>query len=324
MPWVDDAIRACRRAAEIAEGNEIARKRRGAILGVESVALQGMGDLEGALRAVQESLSTQQHNAGVNPAAERLNLINAFLREGIILGSDEDISLGRSNEAMAAFARGLELAEKNAKSDPDDELSRSLAAYLLTQQGNILRHSDARAALALYDRALARLKEAKANPRTQHEEAETLADSSYVERRIERNGNARQRIDAALRILREAGDYPADRIKPLAEPETALRALAEDYAATGRPDKAAETYRELLAKLSAFRPGAEEDLEAANSYSRPGEGLARVLRQSGHAEEAAQFEMRRAELWKKWDRKLPHNPFVLRQMAAAPAAGPRS
>jgi hypothetical protein len=146
-------------------------------------------------------------------------------------------------------------------------------------------------------------------------EAALLAGSSYAVLAMHRESDAKERIDAAFRLLEQTGDYPATTVQPGSEAYTALLALADHYADTGQPNQAIELYELLRHYLEACDSCAERDLPAAADFSRVQASLAATLRRMGSTERAAAVEAKRAELWQLWDRKLPGNPFVLRQIA---------
>jgi hypothetical protein len=167
--------------------------------------------------------------------------------------------------------------------------------------------------LIVYDHSLATLREAKSNSRAQRDEAELLAASSYAERWAGRNDEARQRIDKAFRLLREAKIYPAEKIEPMSEADHAMRASADFYAGTHQPIKAVDEYQELLRKLMAWNPNLDGDLRDAICVSRTWLALAEALREAGRPEEATQLETRSKILLKQWQQKLPNGPTVLKQ-----------
>ena len=131
-----------------------------------------------------------------------------------------------------------------------------------------------------------------------------------------RSREARARIDAALELLRAVGDYPAAVIEADREAASSLRALADHQSEAGDAAGAVKTYRELLDKVMASHPDVEHDLRQANDLSGIYLGFTRVLKRAGQATEAADLNARRVRMWSAWDRKLPGNPFVLRQLHA--------
>ncbi len=54
--------------------------------------------------------------------------------------------------------------------------------------------------------------------------------------------------------------------------------------------------------------------EPANDMSSLYEALAHLDARLGNYQEARAFETRRTGLWRQWDRKLPGNPYIRRQM----------
>lgn len=170
-----------------------------------------------------------------------------------------------------------------------------------------------RKALSVYDKALARIGEAKTSISTQLYSADLLAASSYAVRWIGQDEQANRRITEAFQFLRDAHQYPADSIEPMSRVDHVFRAKADDYAETGQTAKAIETYQELLDKLLAWKPDVQNDLRDATCISRTWTALANLLKKAGRMEEARHLEEQRAELWNHWDSKLPNAQFLLRQ-----------
>jgi hypothetical protein len=67
----------------------------------------------------------------------------------------------------------------------------------------------------------------------------------------------------------------------------------------------------------ASNPDPQNDLLNAAYVSRLHTSLVTLLRRMGMGDKAAPLEAGRLELWRHWDRKLPNNPFVHRQLEAA-------
>jgi len=234
----------------------------------------------------------------------------------MILGADDAISLNRPADAIEAFQRAYDLMEQQASRDPNDATSRDRLATVGRAMADILVHTDAQRALNIYDHSLQRLREVKAAVRGQRDQARTLARSSYALRRLGRTQEAGERIEAAFALLRATKDYPASQVALEDEVEAAIRARADHEAATGQPRRALESYRELLMKVQASKPSPQEDLRQANDLSRIYRALAALATYTGDIPEAHTMDSRRMELWHLWDSKLPHNPYIRRQLAA--------
>lgn len=309
-----DALRAGQRAMEITQPVPSAQRVRGSILGALTVARWQTGNLEGALQTAQQAVTLQEAQAASGHASLRVNLAIALYNGGMILGKeDAEPSLGRSRDALAVFQRGLDIGEDLARMDSLDFLSRSTVAKLGLEIGNILRHDNPQKALAVYDHALSRLREAKTNVSTEFYAADLLAGSSYPARWVGRENEARRRIEEAFQLLRDAGQFPSDAVEPMSRSYDVLRAAADDYVETGQTHKAVAAYQELLDKLIAWKPDLQNDLRDATCISRTWSALAGLLRRTGHGEEADRVEAQRTELWNHWDSKLSNAPFLLRQ-----------
>jgi serine/threonine-protein kinase len=310
----DDAIRYCRRALEISEPVKTAHRAQGSIYEVLADTLRQSGDLEAALKTVNQTVQLQEQQAAEGHPAMLINLGDALISKGMILGrADAEPSLGRSDEALAEFQTAVDIAEDLAKKDSVDYLSRHKEAAYALEAGNVLRHKDARKALAVYDQALLRIREAKANSSTRLDEAELLAASSYPVRWIGSTPGAQQRIDRAFQLLGEAEVYPAGKVEPMSVAYHVLQAQADHYSETGQTAKAIDTYQQLVDNLSAWRPNLQNDLRDTICISRSWTALALLLRRAGRIEEAAQLEAQRTDLWNHWNSKLPGAQFLLRQ-----------
>ena len=310
----DDATRYCRRALEIAQPVQNAHRMLGNIYGALADTLRHSGDLEGALKTVNQTIALQEQEASKGHPAALINLADSLVTKGMILGwPDAEPSLGRSDEALAEFQRALDIAEELAKKDSADYFSRHKVAVYAFEAGNLLRHKDPRKALATYHQALMRIREAKAGSGTQQDEAELLAASSYPLRWTGGKAEAQQRIDRAFQLLSDAQIYPADKIEPMSVAYHALQAQADHYSGTGRLQKAVDTYKLLLDKLTAWGPKPDDDLRDATCLSRTWTALADLERHTGHVDEAARLEAHRTELWNHWTGKRPNAQFLLRQ-----------
>jgi hypothetical protein len=177
----------------------------------------------------------------------------------------------------------------------------------------VLRYSDPRRALGIYDEVLRRIAEIKNNSRARRDEVRALAGSTYPLRQMGRSAEARARLDSAFSPLRELKLHPAEQVTPGSEADNALRALAEYEAGTGHVRRGIETYQQLLGRIMASEPKPDDSLWDATDLSNIYAAMAILYRRARLANLASSIEARRLDLWRHWDRKLPNNPFVLRQ-----------
>jgi len=316
----DDAIRYAKRSIEIAKLNTVSEGQQSLAYGILADALRQSGDLDGALTAVRESRRMQEQIEDTNQTWQRGNLALALWREASILGEDGGISLDRPQEAATLFRQAFTIINELAKIDPGDSSHHQMSGEMGRRLGDILRHTDPQAALAVYDTCIRNIRDMRnANVSTRRTEARLFASSSYPLRALHRDAEAGRRLDEAFKILRNAGDYPADKIEVDSEADLALRALADQQAAIGQRTMAVQTYLDLVSKLKATNPNPEGDLRNAVYMSSAFASLARILRSEGRTEDARKWEAERGKIWQHWDRMLPNNPFVHRQLLSCRA-----
>jgi tetratricopeptide (TPR) repeat protein len=239
-----------------------------------------------------------------------------FLRQGLILGEDGDVNLGRPADAIEPLEKAFHTTEEFAAKDRNDAVSRMRVAHSGTALGNILRQRDPRGALAVYDLALSRIGEVRNSLPARRSEATVLASSSYALLGLHRSAEARSRIESASSILQKTKDIPAEKIKLDSDVYVVSCAWADYHAAEGNLDRAVALYEQLLGRVMAANPQEFDDLRNAPKLSLLYEKLAGVYRRSGATAKANTMEARRLDLWHRWDKKLPHNSFIRRELEA--------
>jgi serine/threonine-protein kinase len=317
MGHFDDSIRHARRAIEISQSLPFAAMHRGAASSILADSLRLSGDLDGAYATIRASQTGFETGKYPNEHSRRSALFSALWREGVLLGGEGGINLGRPAEAIAALQKAFDLIEEWAQKDAEDASSRILFASAGRELGNVLRGRDPARAMQVYDHALKRLGEIKNNSKARRGEAELLAGSAYALRRLHRAAEARGRIDKALQLLRETKDYPAKRIRLGGEVDFVTRALADHHGETGEGERAAALYQELLEMVLATKPEPGNDLRQAVQLSGVYGSLGAAYRRIGRTEEGEAARAQRLQLWRGWQGKLPQNAFVARQLADA-------
>ena len=313
----EDAVRCASRQVELARSAGSPPNYVIGGLGVLANALRQSGSLPEALQSITEARTLAEATAFPNETEKASVLYAVYYRQGMILGQYDSINLGRAADAVESFQKAFDVMERQASRDANDVNVRDRVATVGRALADVLIGIDARRALDVYDRSLMRLREGKASVRGQRDEARTLALSSYALRRLGRTQEAGERIEAAFALLRTTKDYPASQVTLGDEVETAVRARADHEAATGQPRRGLESYRDLLEKVLASKPSPQDDLRQANDLSRIYLAIARLASLTGAAAEAQSMDARRLELWHFWDRKLPQNAYVQRQLTAS-------
>ena len=311
----EDAARFARAGIDISSAIATVPGPRAQAFSMLATALRGSGDLAGASAAIDEARKQYDklRKEQGSTAYSRAILALTSVQEGLLLGEDGGVNLNRIPEAMASFRRAFDALEQTAAHEPKDYHTRASLAEPGRYLGDILRHSNPKQALEVYDHTLTRVREIPNDIGARRDEAFLLAGSSYAARGAHQEKDAESRIAAAFAILRDTKDYPADAIKLDSPAEVAVLALADHFAETGRPERAAQTYEELRRKIIASKPDVENDLMNAAYFSVIDDSYAAVLRRVGRGADAEAIEKSRADLWKQWERKLPDNALVRRQ-----------
>ena len=315
-----EAVRYARREVELARSSGAPPDYVIGGTGVLANALRQSGDVTGAFEAITQARTLAETSVFANENNRTSLLYAVYYRQGMILGEFDSIGLDRPAEAAESFQKALDVVERQASRDPNDATSRDRVGTAGRALADILVGIDAQRALDVYDHVLMRLREVKAAARGKRDEARTLARSSYALRRLGRTREAGGRLEAAFALLRATKDYPAAQAVLGDEVEVAMRARADHEAATGQPGRALESYRDLLGRVLAAKPNPREDLRQANDLSRIYRAIAALAALTGGNPEAQSMDARRMELWRFWDGKLPHNPYVQRQLAASPVS----
>jgi tetratricopeptide (TPR) repeat protein len=280
-------------------------------------ALRSQGDLEGALQAIQEARKISEQAVYPNPTTRMLDEYGIFLRQGLILGEDDDVNLGRPADAIEPLHKAFQTTEEFAVKDRNDAVSRMRVAHSGMALGNILSQRDPQGALAVYDLALSRVSEIRNSLPAKRSQAALLARSSYALMRLHRPAEAERRIGSASSILRETKDIPAEQIKLDSDVYVVSCAWANYQAAEGNLDRAVALYEQLLGRVMVANPQEFDDLRNAPKLSLLYEKVAGVYRRTGAIAKASIIEARRLDLWRRWDNKLPHNTFIRRELETA-------
>ena len=319
MHAYDAAGAYARRSVEVARPVASAQRNVAAGLRVLANALLYQGDIVGASAAIQEARVIAAKVQYPDEELRMNTMCGVDVAEGRVLAGDDGINLGQPEEAIRALQECFDLAENVARKDTNDATSRARIGTAGNKLGDILRHRDAGRALSVYDAVIQRLSEVKNDPKSHEDQATALADSSYTLRLLHRPAEAKQRIDAALAILKEIKEYPAERMELDSAAYIASCALADYEADVGDPRSAVRLYEHLLDKVMAGKPDPYADLEDVTTLSRHYEALAALYRRTGDSAKAGSIVTRRLDLWRHWDQKLPNNVFIHRQLAAATA-----
>lgn len=309
---LDDAVRHANHSIEVSGKLTNTQFRLSLAKSLLADLLRLTGHPEEALRSIRESRSNLENAQFPAEVDRRSAWFTVLWREGKILGATSGLGLNRFDEATVVLQQAFNLVEEWSQNDREDAWSRLFFASVGRELGDLLTRTDPQKALAIYDHALLRLREIKNNSEARRGEAEILARSAYALRRLNRIDAAKSRIDSALLLL---SPNPADSVTPYTPVDVVLRALGDHYAETAQPQQAAAVYEDLLIKIMAAKPNAHNELHHALSLSQIYGSLAVLNRRNSQTDRAKEFLSLRQELKRHWDRKLPGNSIINRQLS---------
>ena len=308
----EDSLRVCQRAFDFIR----ATGRQDYLpdfLWITSDVHRGRGELDLALNDLNDSVRLT--DPGSATEVWRIsNFALSLIYRGALLGEPNAISLDRPVEATRSLEQAFHLGDDLAHRDPADQASRSRVADAGILLGGILTAAAPKRALAVYDHTLRHVAEIQNNSSFRRFEVSALAGSSYALRKLDRPGEARKRLDTAFERLRELKLYPAEKFTLGSEVEASVRALADHEAGTGHLPAAVHLYQSLLENAQPKSSPLTSLIDAVRQ-SVIFRGAASVDRQAGLIQAAATLEERDRELWLHWERTLPDNAFVRRQLA---------
>jgi serine/threonine protein kinase/tetratricopeptide (TPR) repeat protein len=312
----DEALRLTSRGVEVARhlDDPSVQRQLGGLLIATARIHRDRGALEESFDDLREAARTLEPPAGVTDQGRTLAFTLALTEAGQILG--EGVSLGRPDEAVVFLKRALRIVDEIVHQDQNDAQSRERLSTTGRSLAQLLCRSDDQEAVAVYDHVLRHLAEIKDNAKFRRDEVRALAGSASPLQRLGNAVEARRRLDAAFDRLSQLKLYPADTIDLGSEADDALRALADYEAAMGNTERANGIGRTLLGRILAAKPNPEDNLADAAQISQLYASLAVLHRRAGSLDHASELDMRRDQLWQHWERKLPNNPFVVRQSAA--------
>jgi serine/threonine protein kinase/tetratricopeptide (TPR) repeat protein len=314
MSQYEEAIRMLRRVLELDRiaGGPGANYRRSVALSLLANALRLQGNLPEAVRTIREARAIAERTTYTSAITRMAHRYGILLREGMILRELKELDPAAAVDPTVPFQKAVEVTEEFAARDPRDSSSRGRLATASRELGELLKERDPERALAVYDNALQRLDETPNTIKARRTRAELLAKSTYPLRRLDRGTEAGQRLDAALAILAEAKDLPAEGIALDGPQFAVLSARADAAAATGRIEEAAVAYAEILSKAKYDTPWAapEKDLRSAQRLARLLRTLTSLYVQAGDETKAEEVRARQQELARVWQARLPGNLLV--------------
>ena len=190
----DDAVLYSRQAVDQMRPIPSAGYELTAALSVLANALRSQGDLERGLQAIEEARAGAETAKYATATQRALKSVWAiYLREGMILGEDDGVTLGRTQDAVAALQKAFDVMGEMALRDPKDYTSRTRQATAARELGNILRYSDPKRAIEVYNTGIGELETIQNNLKARRDRAVLMANSSYALRRVGRGSEASKR-----------------------------------------------------------------------------------------------------------------------------------
>ncbi len=281
-------------------------------------ALRFLGRLDEAHEAIADAHSQLDHVTGRSDN-ERASIVYGVLwRYGMILGEHDAISLGRNEEAAALMQQALDLMDSLAAKDPNEGSSRVRLATAGRELAKMVEDADPGRALSVQRHCLNRLCEINSLQKSPRQ-LWHLAGAGSALRKLGRLREAEAQFESAFALMTDLDIYPANSKRLSAEVRAVLRAWASHLTATGRATKALDVLRELEADAFQNPDKPEVNLRDANNLVRIWLLQAEAHTALGSMGKSAAFTVEANELRRRWDQRLPGNPFIRAQLARTAA-----
>ena len=315
----DEGIQYSRRYLEISRSLPDGALRVSLGLSLLADLYRVTGDLDRAIETIREARTHLERATFSSDTERRSSWITLLWREGKILGASNGLGLNRTRQAIDELQKAFDLIDEWTRNDGHGVRSRLFFVSVGRELGELLRVRHPERALAVYDHSLLRLSTVLDNAEARRGQAVLLAGSAYALRRLGRTDEAGRRIDAAFRVLAEAGEYAMPHTSRNTTVETLLRERGDHLADIGQPRRAVEIYEELLDRLEASELDPRHDLRDAVALSATYASLAALYRRGGMSEKARALCASHVALWRDWESRLPKNSVARRQLRVARA-----
>lgn len=279
--------------------------------------LRYAGQLEPALAEFDKALTVI---AAIGPPdsegpAVKTEVANILYSKGLVLGDTSGPSLGRYKDAVEPLMRSRDVAEAMIQADEQDANARLDYTQASLKIGRALQDDKPEEALAVYDDGLkvaGGMPESSARRLTYS--VRLLCESVLPLVRLHRADEVERRLSLAISLLKKAKHYPPAKISLTSPGEAFLRAKAEREANAGRLREAVAGYETVLRLMDPKQVAVREDLSDALGLTGLQGRLRELLLSTGDQAGADRLAREISELWEYWDRKLPGNPLVRREL----------
>lgn len=153
-----DAVRYAQLAIDYSRNSSNVPGPRAQAFNMLAGALTSLGDLQGAQQAVRQArlLYDQLFHDEGEIYYTQLIRYQTRCREGLLLGEDGGINLNRPEEAAIRLWEAFDALESAAKPDPNSYEARTTIATAGHYLGDLLRRTNPKGALEVYDHSLMR------------------------------------------------------------------------------------------------------------------------------------------------------------------------
>jgi tetratricopeptide (TPR) repeat protein len=279
------------------------------------ITLQYSGELNVGLASFQEARRVLGDLVEQNPANPRFrrDLIRAEQGIANVSGNPLHLHLGDTSTAVASSERALALIEEIAAADRKNAAGLSDTAMALMNLAACLRDSQRERSVALFDRAIGlqrqRIAISEGNAEHRRNLAFILMASAYPLRRTAARAQATARLAEALRIQEELVQLDPKRTQFRHDMPLTLMAMGDFHRDEGRLGDAGGAYRRAVEISEYLQTIHKSDISCERDQADSYERLAALLQDSAAGESGA-YLRKSLEIWERWRRQVPSNPYV--------------
>ena len=292
------------------DGGDEARRNLTVSLNGSGVAQTRAGDLEGALKSLQEGEKLRRPDQNNTSDLRWMEIL--YQNVGNVLGDPDKPSLERPAEAMDAYRKQFALAGQLYKTDPSNSTARLDMLRAYAKLSAMERDSNPQLALEYNKKAFELVASLPEGVEKLFIVAVLEDGLASVLKNLGRLEEAHRAIGRSIEAVRKMQGNTANNSSPEEAEQATANNLGDIQLALGRQDAALRSYQLALRAAKSGIEGQEADIWANHALYYCYGRMAHYFAIKGDGKQAAEWSEKQAAVWRNWNARFIPNPYTLR------------